>query len=386
MLVLDYVNGTDGGDYTCIAINEAGVDNDTVTLLVQPEIITQPEDQFATVNDDVVFTCIADSFPPPLYQWQRFNTTTDEFVSLPAELGGNSSILTISDVPFETFGNFHCIVTTPVINETITSDEVTLTISPETSVSIDPALEIVSNGSDITFTCTADGGPNNTFFWTRTNDSSIVAAQNNPPLNISQILSSFSSVIISDDTTLDLTSINATEDGGVYYCIVANEAGVGVNQTLLYVQPAITQQPVDQYVLSTDRFNLSCVADSFPPPKYQWEQMISGEFQELLNETNNFLEFDPVGFDGFGRYRCIASADGIEQNDTSMPALITGKLNNTMIIIIIVINILSRHTKLTILYDKIFLACICLYFHCFPFIMIILVFSLFQCHLLVVLW
>ena len=32
-LMLEYIVGDDGGEYTCIAINEAGFDNDTVTSI-----------------------------------------------------------------------------------------------------------------------------------------------------------------------------------------------------------------------------------------------------------------------------------------------------------------------------------------------------------------
>ena len=126
-LVLESIEGDDGGEYTCIAINEAGFDNDTVYLLVQPEIITQPQDAYLNAGSDLSLTCIADSFPPPIYQWERMNRTTGVFVPIPDEEGGNTSNLTIIEIPYQIYGTFRCIASAPMIEVNATSNEVVVT-------------------------------------------------------------------------------------------------------------------------------------------------------------------------------------------------------------------------------------------------------------------
>ena len=126
-LVLESIVGDDGGEYTCIAINEAGFDNDTVYLLVQPEIITQPQDAYLNAGSDLSLTCIADSFPPPIYQWERMNRTTGVFIPIPDEEGGNTSNLTIIEIPYQIYGTFRCIASAPMIEVNATSNEVVVT-------------------------------------------------------------------------------------------------------------------------------------------------------------------------------------------------------------------------------------------------------------------
>ena len=122
-LVLESIVGDDGGEYTCIAINEAGFDNDTVTLYIFPNITRQPVNQYVQRGDTVTLYCEADSFPPPTYQWERRNETGN-FVALSGETNTN---LTIVNIQYEEFGDYRCVVTTSIIDKTVTSNTVVIT-------------------------------------------------------------------------------------------------------------------------------------------------------------------------------------------------------------------------------------------------------------------
>lgn len=126
-LTINITSGqNDGGDYTCIAVNEAGFDNTNVTLLVEPVIITGPVSQYIKPGDDVTFSCEADSFPPPTYQWERMNVSMSRFEPINL-IGSDSPNYTIKNVDSDNFGFFRCVAMATGITENATSEVAILT-------------------------------------------------------------------------------------------------------------------------------------------------------------------------------------------------------------------------------------------------------------------
>ena len=192
----------------------------------------------------------------------------------------------------------------------------------------------VDNGSNVTFICSALGGPNNTFIWVRSDEldeifeSYIQPLLSTTPVDVSDIISELSDIILENGTILFIESINATLNGGSYECVVINEAGLGRNDTTLYVRPVITQQPMDIETLANLTVTLTCIADSFPAPEYQWEMMnrTSGEFEPIDGETNTTLVFNYIGYEDYGRYRCVVSVPLISSTIICDNVTITGKM------------------------------------------------------------
>ena len=204
-------------------------------------------------------------------------------------------------------------------------------MSTNGSVTIDPDFITVDNGSNITFTCSARGGPNNNFLWFRTADINNALASSNlltqSPLPINQLIMELSNITLATGTIFTITSVNATENGGFYDCYVFNEAGYDNNSTTLYVRPVITEQPIGRFVDVEETVSLSCRADSFPAPEYQWEMMnrTTRMFEPIENATDSTFTISSISYNDYGNYRCVATANGIAENATSEPALITGK-------------------------------------------------------------
>ena len=73
VLTLTDVNAPDnGGEYTCVAINDAGVGLSISTLYFEPQFIEEPVDTEAnSILDSVSLRCRAEAFPFPNYQWQK---------------------------------------------------------------------------------------------------------------------------------------------------------------------------------------------------------------------------------------------------------------------------------------------------------------------------
>ena len=190
----------------------------------------------------------------------------------------------------------------------------------------------VDKGSDVTFACSALGGPNNTFVWVRSDEldeifeSCILPLLSTTPVDVSDIISELSDISVENGTILFIEYINGTLNGGSYECVVINEAGLGRNSATLYVRPVITQQPMDIETEADNIVTLTCIADSFPAPEYQWEMMnrITGEFEPIDGETNTTLVFDYIDYEQYGRYRCVVNTPVIEASVTSNFAVITG--------------------------------------------------------------
>ena len=199
-------------------------------------------------------------------------------------------------------------------------------------MTIEPSMMTVDNGSNVTFTCSALGGPNNTFIWVRSDElDEIFELYIQPllstPVDVSDIISELSGIILENGTILFIESINATLNGGSYECVVINEAGLGRNDTTLYVRPVITEQPMDVETEVDNIVTLTCIADSFPAPDYQWEMMnrSTGAFEPIDGETNTTLVFDYVDYEDYGTYRCEVTTPNINEVITSEEAVITGK-------------------------------------------------------------
>ena len=180
-------------------------------------------------------------------------------------------------------------------------ESVHVAVSPEGSVAVSPEMEVAVIGGTVTFTCSAQGGPNNTYQWQ--NDEQDLMGET--------------------DTTLTVSTISAI-NGGSYTCVVSNAAGNDSATAVLYVEPIIVTQPTDILTRNGTIENFTCVAESFPAPEYTWEK--------YNEETNSFdmvsngpvLEFTPAVFGDEGSYRCVASLPGTSVNATSDQAVLTG--------------------------------------------------------------
>ena len=146
------------------------------------------------------------------------------------------------------------------------------------------------------------------------------------PLNVSQFLYSIS--IFQSGYFLSITVSGGAADGGYYTCIVVNEAGYDTDNVTLYVSPVITLNPMDQYADPGDTVTISCLADSYPPPTYQWQVLNTDTnmYQDIYGETMTSYTIEDIDYNQFGMYRCCVTTPKINETIYSEPALITGKL------------------------------------------------------------
>ena len=210
------------------------------------------------------------------------------------------------------------------------------TVSPGKSISVQPLMETANINDTVSFTCSAEGGPNNTYLWVKGQDSYLgfrtlndyIDTLISQEVHVDNVTSSLQLyfVVVAIDSYINITMINGS-DGGEYVCVAINEAGFDNAAVTLYVLTEILQDPENAYVQDGDNVILTCIGDSFPSPYYQWEiiNMSSGMFEPIYWEINTTLVFDPIDYEDYGTYRCEVTTPTINEIITSEEAVITGK-------------------------------------------------------------
>ena len=111
-----------GGEYDCIVSNDAGIGRASTILYVEPYFTLHPMDVVTYEGETATFTCKAESFPYPAYQWQKRQGSL--FVDMPDETG---PALTIA-VGDDSNGTYRCVAMSLILGNTflIYSDEASL--------------------------------------------------------------------------------------------------------------------------------------------------------------------------------------------------------------------------------------------------------------------
>ena len=132
-----------------------------------------------------------------------------------------------------------------------------------------------------------------------------------------------SSIIVNDSaSTLTLSNVTASI-GGEYSCVVTNRAGNDTASTFVFVSPYFVAQPVNTEGSNGSAINLTCQADAFPEPEYQWRRVDGKEISDKLIGVNSMsLMFDLLLFGDEGEYYCTATSRNISIGSNT--ATITG--------------------------------------------------------------
>ena len=145
-----------------------------------------------------------------------------------------------------------------------------------------------SLGDNITLQCTSMGGPGNTYQWL---------------LNGSDILGETSG-------TLALANVTAAT-GGEYACHVSNTAGNDSASTYVFIAPYFTTHPMHFSRQNGSSGNLSCVAEAFPYPEYQWERVDGEPIRADIVTNERTLLISSIMFGDEGSYVCNATSRGM---------------------------------------------------------------------------
>lgn len=105
-LFVPNVNASDGGQYSCIVSNAAGMGRFDSVLYITPYIVLDPEEMILTTNSSLVsFECEAESFPSPTYIWR----TTDSLLDSLSTAVSDGPVVRFEPVVFGDEGYYFCV-------------------------------------------------------------------------------------------------------------------------------------------------------------------------------------------------------------------------------------------------------------------------------------
>ena len=119
-------------------------------------------------------------------------------------------------------------------------------------------------------------------------------------------------------TELTVANVNAS-DGGGYTCVVSNSAGSSTATTSVFIFPYFTSQPQNIELNNGSMTTLSCEAEAFPTPEYQWMRSNGQRISDdVTGRTTSELNFVQVLFGDEGEYYCNISSRGLHfQSETA---------------------------------------------------------------------
>ncbi|MGH0173029.1 UNVERIFIED_CONTAM: hypothetical protein FKN15_020671 [Acipenser sinensis] len=289
----------DAGDYTCVAINDAGRTRGKVTLDVgsAPEFTQEPIDVSADIGSNIGLQCQAQGYPQPRIKWRRLDNAS--LFSRP---------LAVSSVSQKRTGSL-------VINNLWIDDETTYICEAENQfgriqkqatvtvtglvtpvIGISPAVVNVIEGQQVTLPCVLlSGKPLPERRWLR-NDG---------------VLSPSPYLTIRRDGSLHIERVRL-QDGGEYTCVARNVAGTNNRTTSvkIFVLPTMQHGPQVFNTIEGVPITLPCRASGVPKPDITWSKKgqlidLSGSSFSLVPDGSLHIA-SPTG-EETGEFLCTAT-------------------------------------------------------------------------------
>ncbi|XP_044123231.1 hemicentin-1 isoform X1 [Neovison vison] len=299
LLKIQETQDLDAGDYTCVAVNDAGRAAGKITLDVgsPPVFIQEPADVSVEIGSNVTLPCYVQGYPEPKIKWQRSDNMP--IFSRPFSVSSISQLRTgalfISNIWANDKGTYICEAENQ-FGKVQSQTTVTVTGLVAPLIGISPSVTSVIEGQQLTLPCALlAGNPIPERRWIK---NSAMLVQN--PY-----------ITVRSDGSLHIERVRL-QDGGKYTCVASNVAGT-INKTTtvdVHVLPTIQH---GQQVLSTIEgipVTLPCKASGIPKPSIIWSkkgELISTSSAKFSAGADGSLYVSSPGGEESGEYVCTAT-------------------------------------------------------------------------------
>ncbi|CAH2316004.1 hemicentin-2 [Pelobates cultripes] len=282
----------DAGNYSCVASNDLGTDEQSVmlTYMERPKTTAVKSSMQVPVGEKAVLECSTEGLPPPLIVWYK----GDQELAGPLS-GSRNGQLTLQEVKEEDAGEYTCVAS----NEAGTSsDVIQLEVGTPPQFTDFPHDVEVEVGETVLLTCSADGTPTPHVTWAKLDEGPV------EPSDTTEII---------DSPGVNTVHIKVAkpDDAGVYVCEARNPYGWVQAEILLsvtgLVPPQLAAASSVVTVAEGHPVSLPCtITAGNPRPvqrwlkdlntlQFQWRHSVDGE---------GALHIEPVLSEDAGSYVC----------------------------------------------------------------------------------
>ncbi|XP_051929215.1 hemicentin-1 isoform X1 [Hippocampus zosterae] len=288
---------SDMGQYTCVAVNAGGEQQQDYDLKVYVPPNIKGEEMNATVmlGSSVDLHCLSDAIPPPTLSWRKDGRPL--FTKPGLTLSADGSLLKVVSAQVPDSGRYTCEATN-IAGKTEKNYNVNVWVPPSIRGSEEVSPLTVIEGSLITLVCESSGIPPPRLSWRK--DGAVLPSDERLR-------------VLSGGRHLQISNAERT-DAASYVCSASSAAGSTSKEYSLqvYVRPSIRPNEGDAdgiVVTKGGDVMLQCAADGVPRPAVTWlkdGRPITGLHNAKILNEGRLLQIKDANISDTGRYTCIA--------------------------------------------------------------------------------
>ncbi|XP_068104559.1 hemicentin-2 [Hyperolius riggenbachi] len=295
ILLIKDASEENSGNYSCVASNDLGTDEQSVTLIYTelPKARAVKSLVQVPIGEDAMLECMIEGLPPPLLVWYKGDQELTGLIT-----GTHGGTLTLQEVVAEDAGEYTCVAS----NEAGTSSDVIQVEVGTPPQFVDFPMDVeVDVGESVELICSAEGSPVPTVSWSRQDEGPVVS-------------SGTTEITDGPGSNTVHMKVAKPEDTGVYVCEARNPFGWVQAEILLtvtgLVAPQVAEAPPEITVLEGSPVSLPCnVVAGNPLPVQRWEKdsaPLQFIWRHSIDETGG-LHIEPVVREDAGNYLCELS-------------------------------------------------------------------------------